>query len=280
MRSIYAGSRFIKDPKTISHLESINCSLGDIISSNLNEEYSLTFRDWINSTKINTLVDFDKFIYSDFSHGTTESFDKFYINNYQKRMRFFKADYAYHKLSHKNFAFLEDDDIRPEDAIIISLPFSDTGSEYRYSYILQQAEAIGVPVLVDCCWFGTCQDIVFDFSYSCISVISFSLSKSFPVSRFRIGIRFSKEILDDGLSTYTNDNYVNNLSQYIGLSFMKSFSPDYIPLKYKEKQLLLCDKLKISPSKVVMLGSGDENWLFLNRGGEHNRVCLSDFLVD
>jgi hypothetical protein len=264
----------------MDHLENLSLPLSDIISSNLNEEYSSTFRTWINSTKVNTLLDFDKFIYSDFSHGTTESFDKFYISNYQRRMRFFKADYAYHKLSHRNFAFLEDDDIRPEDAIIISLPFSDTGSEYNYDHILQQADYFNVPVFVDCCWFGTCQNITFDFSYPCISALSFSLSKSFPVSRFRIGIRFSKEILEDGLTTYTKDNYVNNLSQFIGLSFMNKFSPDYIPLKYKEKQLLLCDELKISPSKVVMLGLGGEDWKNLNRGGQHNRLCLSDFFVD
>lgn len=280
MRNIYAGSRFIKDEHTMNHLENLSFSLGDIVLSNLNHEYTSTFRKWINSTTTNTIIGLDAFNYCDFCHGTTEAFDKFYIQNHTRRLRVFKADYAYHKFSHKNFEFLENDILRPNDAIIISLPFSDTGEEYQYDRILQAADKLNIPVLVDCCWFGTCSDVIFNFSYSCITTITFSLSKSFPVSRFRIGIRFSKDDFDDGLTAYTRDNYVNTLAQYIGISFMESFSPDYIPNKYRNKQAHLCETMRITPSKVVLLGLGDAEWSFLNRGGEHNRLCLSDFFID
>ena len=280
MKNIYKGSRFIKDENTMNHLDNLSLSLGDIVSSNFNEEYISVFKKWINSTTLNTIKGLDAFTHSDFCHGTTEAFDKFYTQNYTRRLRVFKADYAYHKFAHKNFEFLEEDVLRPNDTIIISLPFSDTGDEYQYSRILQAADKLKIPVLVDCCWFGTCQNITFDFTYSCITTITFSLSKSFPVSRFRIGIRFSKDNFDDGLTVYTKDNYVNTLAQYIGISFMESFSPDYIHTKYRNKQGSLCKTMRITPSKVVLLGLGDADWSFLNRGGDHNRLCLSDFFVD
>ena len=280
MTNTYKGSRFIKDINTMNHLENLSLSLGDIVLSNFNEEYLFEFRKWINSTTINTIKGFDAFTHADFCHGTTEAFDKFYTQNHTRRLRIFKADYAYHKFSHNNYEFLEDDVLRSNDAIIISLPFSDTGDEFQYEDILQIAERFNLPVLVDCCWFGTCSNVTFDFSYSCITTITFSLSKSFPVSRFRIGIRFTKDNFDDGLTAYTRDNYVNTLSQYIGISFMKAFSPDYIPTKYKEKQASMCKAMRITPSKVVFLGLGDAKWSSLNRGGEHNRLCLSDFFID
>ena len=280
MKNTYKGSRFIQDDTTTNHLENLSLPLSDIVLSNYNNEYATAFRKWINESTLNTIKGLDDFKYADFCHGTTETFDKFYAQNYARRLRVFKADYAYHKFSHKNFEYLENDDLRSNDAVIISLPFSDTGDEYEYDRILCAADKLKIPVLVDCCWFGTCQNVTFDFTYSCITTITFSLSKSFPVSRFRIGIRFSKDNFDDGLTAYTRDNYVNTLSQYIGISFMRAFSPDYIPTKYKDKQASICTALGITPSKVVFLGLGDAEWSFLNRGGVHNRLCISDFFID
>jgi len=280
LRDSYSGSRFISDPETIEFLQQLDVPLYEIISGNYHDEYTSTFRNWITNSKLNTFVDFEKFSFSVFSHGTTESFDKFHIRHSDRRFRFFKADYAYHKLCYRNFEFLENDVLNYRDAVVISLPFSDTGQEYSYDLVLKQAESLGVPVLVDCCWFGVCSNINFNFSYKCIEAITFSLSKTFPVSRFRIGIRFSKKELQDGLEYYTRDNYTNNLSQFIGISFMNNFSSDYISIKYKEKQTELCQRLNITPSKTVLLGLGDDRWRYLNRGGQHNRICISDFLVD
>jgi hypothetical protein len=67
--------------------------------------------------------------------------------------------------------------IQTNDAVVISLPFSDYGKEHpRMREILDECEKWEVPVLIDCAYYVIARDINFDFSkYSCIEDITFSL---------------------------------------------------------------------------------------------------------
>ena len=67
------------------------------------------------------------------------------------------------------------------------------------------------------------------------------MSKNFPVSRFRIGMRLSK-IDDDDPLFFLNKPValVNKFSAYVGLKLLQKFKFDYIYEKYKDKQLKYC----------------------------------------
>lgn len=253
-------------------------SLSDV---NVTEKFLNTYKEWILSTRNNKILGLDRFKFTNYSQGTTESFDKFYNRYHKKRFRIWKGEYSYHKITFDscgyNWKFLDDEELKPNDVIIISLPFADNGNSYRYEETLLKAEKINIPVLVDCCWFGTCSGIKFNFDYDCIDQVVFSLSKSFPVSRHRIGIRFSNS--KDGLDDLNQVNYVNNFSQHVGLHLLKVFSPDYIFNKYETAQIKLCSKLQIMPSNCVNLATGGDSWKHLNRSGFFNRLCLSEELV-
>jgi len=144
----------------------------------------------------------------------------------------------YHPVSWRSYnsdwKFLEDDEIRKNDAVIISYPFSDLGDKHPLTEeVLNRCEELNVPVLIDCTYFGTCHDIDFNLSYNCITDVTFSLSKSFDVANARIGIRLSKIDDDDPLFVVNKINYTNRLGAYIGLQLINQFSPDFISLKYK-----------------------------------------------
>jgi hypothetical protein len=82
--------------------------------------------------------------------------------------------------------------IQTNDAVVISLPFSDYGKEHpKMREILDECERWEVPVLIDCAYYVIARDINFDFSkYSCIEDITFSLSKGFhSATRLRAGIK-------------------------------------------------------------------------------------------
>ena len=57
---------------------------------------------------------------------------------------------------------------------------------------------------------------------------------------------------------------------------MQKFDADYIPLKYKDKQIEICKELNVEPSSCVIFGI-DYNNKFneYNRGRETNRLCFS-----
>ena len=120
-----------------------------------------------------------------------------------------------------------------------------------------------------------CKGIKFNFNHKPIKEIAFSLSKAFPVSRARIGMRLSKIDDDDPLFFINKLGLVNRVGAFIGLKLIKKFKFDYIYKKYFKKQLYYCHKLSLKPSAVVCLGVGGKIWKKYNRGNKTNRLCLS-----
>jgi hypothetical protein len=238
-------------------------------------EYEAQYRTWITNTRNNTVRGLELFPNAVFSHGTTESFDKFYTRHRNRTVRVLAGEYAYHQYA-VNCQVGGIDDVTADDCVVVSLPFADSGTQYLYRELMQRCTELGVPVLVDCCWFGMCSGIDFDFTYPCIEDVVFSLSKTFPVNKLRIGCRFSKPYCD-GLTVYREHEYTNFYLQHIAMDLLAQFTSDYMFNKYHLKQLKLCKQLQVTPSPVVNLawGSG-ENWTYLNRGGPFNRLCLSD----
>lgn len=272
------GSSFaVQDPSTLKILKTpidLSCLHDNDIIDNFLKKY----HDWIHTTKNNKLLGLENFSFKCYSNGTTESFDKFYLKNPLRRFRCFRGDYMYHKLAWRdnyNWSWLEDDAIRERDAVVISLPFADTGDVHlQYASVMESCTKLNVPVLVDCAYFGICSQITFDLTYPCITDVVFSLSKTFPVAHARIGMRYTREDNDDTLFMYHKISYNNKIGATLGIRFLENFSPDYISDKYKDKQLEFCEILNVYPSKTVLFGQGGPAWHHYNRGGITNRLSF------
>lgn len=244
-----------------------------------------TYLAWIKSTTLNTITGIEHFPYATYSNGTTEAFDKFYIKNRNRRFRCFKGEYMYHQVTWRNnwpdWKFIEDAPLDSNDAVIISLPFSDTGNEHwQMRSVLVECTKLKIPVLVDCVYFGTCSNIDFNFNFDCITDITFSLSKAFPIAYARVGMRLTREDDDDSLLMMHKIGYTNQIGAGLGVLLMAEFSPDYIVNKYKKQQLELCTNLGIKPSNTVLFGVDENNrYPEYNRGGLTNRLSLHKHYV-
>lgn len=245
----YVGSRGVNDPivkQTIDHA---------VIEYDM--PYINTFKQWIKDYPHNSIVGIDNFE-AVFSNGTTQAFDSFYMANHTRRFRFFPEEYPYHYVQVKtsmNYDFMCQDklDLQPGDAVILSLPYANTGTAHPLTtQILQECNQKSIPVLLDLCYYFIAADQHIDLTYECIDTVSFSLSKLFPVGHSRIGLRLSNH--KDGQNIYHNHRYINQLSEYIGYKLMKEFNPEYIYNKYKIKQLEICKYLEIEPSDSILFG--------------------------
>lgn len=277
-RNMDFGSAFaIQDPETVKLLRE-SFDLSCIHSDSIIDEFLYTYDRWIHSSTSNTIIGLDQFKFKCYSNGTTESFDKFYLKNHSRRFRCFKGDYMYHKLAWRNgynWAYLDDDNLSENDAVIISLPFADTGDKHeKYHELMRECNRLKIPVLVDCAYFGACRNIEFDLAYGCISDVTFSLSKTFPVAYARIGIRYTRVDDDDTLFVYHKINYNNKIGAALGIKYLEKFSPDYISSKYIDRQHEFCYTLGVKPSKTVLFGIGGNEWNEYNRGGPTNRLSF------
>ncbi len=268
----FGGSFAIMDQEILSDLNEIPQTDPDL--------FCKKYLQWIRSTKLNSIKGLEKFPFLAYSNGTTEAFDKFYIKNNKRRFRCFRGEYVYHQVTWRNnwpdWKFIEDDFLKENDAVIISLPFSDTGNEHPImKTVLEQCSQLKIPVLVDCAYFGVCSNIDFNFDYECITDITFSLSKAFPLAYARVGMRLTRLDDDDGLMMLQKIGYTNRVSAALGTKIIEKYSPDYIVNKYLEKQISLCNELGIVPSNTVTFGLDYNNkYPEYNRGTATNRLGL------
>lgn len=278
-RDLDFGSAFaIQDPETLKILRN-NYNFTDLNSESIVDEYLYAYDYWIKSTTLNNFTGLGDFKYRCYSNGTTEAFDKFYMKNASRRFRCFKGEYMYHRLAWRNsfnWAYIEDAPLHKNDAVVISLPFADTGNVHEeYFNLMRKCCELGIPVLIDCAYFGVCRNINIDVAYPCITDITFSLSKTFPVAYARIGMRYTKDDNDDTMFVYHKINYNNKIGALIGLEYFKTFTPDYIPQKYIDKQLNFCNNLDVQPSSTVLFGIDTKNkYNQYNRGGNTNRLSF------
>ena len=276
----------IQDPaleKEVSNIISKVALDGCLDDSSIQEQFLNRYYSWIQETSLNTFKGLEKFNIRAFSNGTTESFDKFYLKNKNRRIRYFRGEYMYHIASaHSYFeqsAYIDDEPLGENDVVVFSLPFADTGNEHLNMHeILKKCDELNIPVMIDCCYFGLCKNINFDFLYSCIYGIVFSLSKSFPVQHLRIGMRLTKEDDDDPLLVYNRNKYTNRLAASVGVEILNRYSPDYNQRTYADTQQEFCNELGVTPSNCVFFANSSDKFIEYNRGTANNRLCFSKYL--
>jgi hypothetical protein len=126
------------------------------------------------------------------------------------------------------------------------------------------------------------RDIEFDFDRKCIQGISFSLSKGFyGAEHLRIGMRFTREDIDDPVDVFNSFEMVSYISCDIGIKLFNNFETDYLQNMYREKQIQVCNDLFLEPSKCVIFGITDETHLRFgdyDRGTRWRRVCISNLI--
>ena len=284
----FGGASAVEDPAMLSAVSTIITSTPDqnsarLLDNTIHLKFLNEYKNWILNSKNNNLKNLDQFPVACYSLGTSESFDKFYLKNSQRRFRCFRGEYMYHAASWRNYfpnwSYIEDQPLDKNDAVVISMPFSDTGNIHiNMQETLDQCTHLGIPVLVDCAFYGLCQGIEFDFAQECITDITFSLSKTFPVSHLRIGMRLTRKDDDDSLLVHHKTTYVNRLGAGVGLDLIRKYSSDYNCNTWSNTQKLFCDQLGVTTSNTVIFGIDHGNYPQYSRGTGTNRLCFARYI--
>jgi len=283
----FGGASSVVDPTMLSTIYDIIYQLaldGQFLEdTEIQNKFLLQYQAWISATKLNQLTGLDQFPVAAFANGTTEGFDKFYLKNSARRFRCFRGEYMYHQAAWRNYfpnwKFINDEPLQAGDAVVMSMPFSDTGDVHiDAEAVLDQCDALGIPVLIDCAFFGICQDIKFNFDRPCITDITFSLSKSFPAANLRIGMRLTRTDDDDSLLVHHKTNYNNRLACAVGSELLETYTADYNAETWRKTQLKFCEQLGVTASPSVIFGLGGSKFSKYNRGGDTNRLCFAKYL--
>lgn len=283
----YGGASYVINPELEAETKQIVADVTnqDVMwDTDIKDRFLDQYQTWIRSTELNAVKGLDAFPVAAYSLGTSESFDKFYMKNATRRFRCFRGEYMYHQVAWRNYfpnwSFIEPDaPIEANDAVCISLPFSDTGNIHVEMHVLlNECDRLGVPVLVDMAYFGICQGIIIDLDRPCITDVVFSLSKCFPVPALRIGMRLTREDDDDTLLVHHKTNYINRLGAGVGLEFIQRYGPDWNVITYSQNQSIFCNTLQSIESNTVIFGIDEGMRPEYSRGNSTNRLNLSKYL--
>lgn len=279
----YGGASAVVDPymdqsvDTIARTHMLSQWLNDLT---IHTRFLKQYRHWVTSTIRNQLTGLNQFPIACYSLGTTESFDKFYLRHSSRRFRCFRGEYMYHAASWRNlpvdWKYIEDNRLHANDAVVLSTPFSDTGNVHpETDRLLDECDHLGIPVLIDSAFFGLCQNIKFNYDRPCVTDVVFSLSKTFPVSHVRIGMRLTRVDDDDSLLVHHKTSYINRFGCGLGIELINQWGPDYNCEKWGQTQERLCKDLGITPSNTVIFGIDSGRYPQYNRGRDTNRLCLA-----
>jgi hypothetical protein len=275
------GAVPIIDPDILRHVQSLPYGSYFLdandksMDTGIQAEYLDAIPRWIASSRLNTVSGLGRFPMSRLVSGITQAFDDFYIRHHDRTFKFLRGEYPYLSKYVRAWDFVEDAGLLRKDALVMSAPFSATGSMHpRFYETLELAQNLDVPVLIDCAFFGITRNLDLDLGYRCIQSVCFSLSKAFGAGCFRSGIEFTRQ--SGGPSAIQNEwIYVQLLSAKIGMEIARAFSPDHIPSRYRAWQEEICSEYGLAPSDTVVFGMGDERFKYFDIDGVANRVCIT-----
>jgi hypothetical protein len=278
------GAKPIQDPAVRKFITELN-PVQDLYNEDLQDRFLDKFYHWINSSELNNLRGLQKFTNRKLTAGTSQTFDHFYWANKTRRFRFYKGEFMYHSACLKNggyFSHIEDDDLDVNDAVIVSIPFSDWGSQRDIEELLDQCETKSIPVLLDFAYYPCTKNIDIDLSkWQCIDTIAFSISKALAGAEFlRVGMRLQRTDKDDGIDVFNSVEMVNRASISIALALINNYSIDYNWNTYEEIYNRVCQEMNLESTDCVMFGLGGIEYADYNRGGSVNRVCISESIGD
>lgn len=236
-----------------------------LIDPNLLQQYEQEFAQWLQSHSTNQIPGLDQYD-ADIMQGSTQAIDHWHTHHKEKRVVCMKGEYPYHAIVRKNLgcAYIEiesPEQIQNNDAVIISLPFYDTGNVHELlDEILDQCHKKNVPVLLDCVWYPIAESITVPADHPAVDCVAFSLSKTFPVAYGRCGIRFTKKHYNDGGKVHSFVNYNNRLTAAVGLKFIRTYSPDWITQRFSALRDKICQHLDLTKTSCVSICQGNSSW--------------------
>lgn len=253
--------------------------------------YTNVWRNWLTFTDDKSIQGLDNFKFADYTQGTSQTFDQFVLRHSQQReIVTLKGEFQYHgcisktlryrNVDHDNYYFFAE---RGLQALIISAPFSDFGCIHpKFDEIMQVCDQLDIPVCLDLAYWGISKNVHIDLDqYPAIKEVTCSLSKPFyTLENHRVGVRFTREYTDDGISMLNEVSMQNNYSMSLGVHYMREFSPDWNWATFGERYESVCNELNLVYTDTVIFGLGNEHeHAEYNRGVPGNyRVCITKYL--
>jgi hypothetical protein len=157
-------------------------------------------------------------------------------------------------------------DLDEDDWVYLTIPFFGNGDiSDKLEGILNQADLLSVPVVVDCTLLPLAKGIDINLNHSSVKEVIFPLSTTLGIHKCQIGIRFSNYAntsADNGadgsdavgpihLLNQSDEGLVSTVELLIAHELLDNFTIDYMYDTCKNAQQEICHEINLIPTKCV-----------------------------
>lgn len=238
------------------------------------------FQSWITESTHRKIIGLNDFTHRALCNGTSQAIEAFINRNHKRRLRFSASEFVLSKIicntNGVSWQWLEDGAIEPNDAVVMSCPFSGNGGFIENSEeLINVCQKLSIPVLIDAAYFGISTGIELNVSSSCITDVCVSVSKPFS-TMLRHGIRFTRVYHDDHIQNSSDMGILARPCISVASRVLGKFDSDYIVNKYLSRYKKVCSDHDLiqTPTITLALGSPDRFPDF--KRGDHVRICVTD----
>lgn len=278
------GHTPLQIPEIINYADRILSEITlDKLEKVTNQKHDQAWREWLKNSDHNKINGLETMKHSAFIPGTTDAFGEFMSRYPTRRVRASRSDFILTRILAKNwtrtFLELEEEELKENDLLIISHPFSGNGGVYPEN-VLDHADRLGVPVMLDAAYFGNSQGVTYDLNRECIKDFAVSLSKCLAPNQLRLGIRFTRDKVDDGVTAgLLGADIYDRLGCHIAIELMRRYSHNDVVKLVKPISDSICFEHNLQATNTMTLAIGPEKMREQFERGDYIRVCITDEIV-
>lgn len=195
--------------------------------------------EWFRSTKINNVQGWNKFPCIDVIMGCTHFIESL-ASKHKWNIQILGREYAYYSVMGKQST--KQGELVPGVPLIVSMPNYFYGNRPDWEMVLNECEAKGIDIHIDCAWITAAKDWSFDFDHPNIKSFAMSMSK-YNFTWNRIGLRWSRQRSMDSCTLISVQRKYNELTTACGSFMMDNLPRDYGWNTYGEKNKEIAKKL-------------------------------------
>jgi hypothetical protein len=236
-----------------SYLMIENSSKKNIIES-FKEKMLFKFK----SSKLNNLTGFDRFNQIDICLGCTQYIDNLYLLKSKNNIQVLDGEYRYHYRLYPDMIGSTALTLINNKDLIISLPFVTGNIHDQMDKILEECLDKEIKIHLDCAWLSAARDIKFDFSHPAIETVGLSLSKGFGLGWNRIGLRLSKNKINDSIKLMNDFQMIPTLTVTVGHHFLDNIEIDHLWNEHYIRYDKICKDFNLIKTNSIHLAHDNE----------------------
>lgn len=229
-------------------------NLREGLARDLFDQFRTQFQLAVENKTYNNIFNLEKSNRTDIVLGCTQYIDALYMRYGPTGIQVLEREYNYHGRLNPDIVYHTLQTLKPKKPLIISQPFYNGASHGQIQEILHRCVTLGIPVHIDGAWITASKNITVDFNHPAVHSFSVSMSKGYGLSGWnRIGLRWTKESVDDSITIMNDFVQIPAESVAVGLYFLKNVPPNYLWNTYEKQYNKICQDFNLTPTNSIHL---------------------------